>query len=164
LKHSIEELKTAVSYDPETGQFRWLISPKYDIPAGYDAGGKHYDGYHRIRYKSVYYQCQRLAYAFMTGDWPPGEMDHINGVRDDNRWANLRAVPKQLNALNRKTYVTNTSGVKGVSWHPKLGKWRVRIQKFGERKALGCFDTLEEAKVAYDSAAEAIFGYHKRAE
>jgi hypothetical protein len=164
MKHSIEELAAALSYSPETGVFTWKISPKYDIPAGSVAGGKHHEGYLRVRFKSGFYSLHRVAYAFVTGRWPEGEIDHINGVRDDNRWANLRAVPKQLNALNRKTYATNTSGVKGVTWHQKLGKWRVRIQKFGKRKALGCFDTLEEAKAAYDAAAIDLYGHHRRPE
>lgn len=156
------QLKEILHYDPETGAWTWIISPRYEIPAGSIAGGYGNHGYRRIRIRSKFYTGHRLAWLYMTGSFPAGHMDHINGVRDDNRFSNLRIASLQENGLNRQRYITNTSGHKGVCWHPKLGKWRARIQKYGKRVALGCYDTKEEAAAAYEKAAVEHFGEFNR--
>lgn len=159
------ELKSILRYDPDTGHWTWLVDRGRLAKAGQRAGTPHYtQGYIRLHIKGRMHQSHSLAHFYMTGEWPAEEIDHINGVRDDNRWTNLREASKALNLLNRKTYSSNTSGQKGVNWHPKLGKWRVRIQKHGRRIALGCYDTLEEASAAYSRAADAIFGEFRRIE
>lgn len=159
------ELKSILCYDPDTGHWTWLVNRARMAKAGQRAGTPHYiQGYIRLHIKGKMYQAHSLAYFYMTGEWPADEIDHINGIRDDNRWTNLRPALRKMNLLNRKTYSSNTSGQKGVSWHPKLGKWRVRIQKYGRRVALGCYDTLGEAREAYEKAAEQMFGEFKRDE
>lgn len=78
------------------------------------------------------------------------EVDHINGNRLDNRYPeNLRIVTKSQNQWNAKRRVDNSSGCKCVSWHKRLKRWQVRIQANGNRKSIGYFLTLEEAKRAY---------------
>lgn len=158
-------LKELLHYNPDTGHFTWLVDRGRLAKAGQRAGTPHYtQGYIRVKIDGRMYQAHSLAILYMTGQWPKGEGDHINGVRDDNRWANLRDAPRVMNLLNRKTYVTSTSGHKGVNWHSRLGKWRVRIQKHGRRIALGCYDTLEEASAAYAKAADEVFGEYRRIE
>lgn len=159
---SLEKLKRTLSYDPETGVFKWLVSHKYNIPAGSEAGGWTDKGYRFIKINSRAYLSHRLAIFYMTGRWPVLDLDHINGIRYDNRFANLREVMRSEGHLNRKKYVTNTSGIKGVHWHVGSQRWRVRIGKHGRRHSLGCFKTLEEASIAYGKAADEMFGEFRR--
>ena len=156
-------LRSILHYDPETGEWTWLVNRARLAKAGQKAGTPHQkEGYIRLHIQGRMYQSSILAHFYMTGLWPEDEMDHINGIRDDDRWANLRSVSKQKNLLNRKRYLTSTSGHKGVSWHSKLGKWRARIQLYGKRMALGCFGTKEEASAAYEAAAAKHFGEFAR--
>lgn len=159
---SLEKLKRILRYDPETGVFTWLVSPKHNIPAGSEAGGDTGKGYRFIKINSQPYLSHRLAVFYMTGRWPVLDLDHINGIRNDNRLVNLREVNRSEGHLNRKKYVTNTSGIKGVHWHVLSKRWRVRIGKHGRRYSLGCFKTLEEAARAYSKAADEKFGEFRR--
>lgn len=160
ITHS--DLLKTLKYEPETGEFYWLISPKYNIPSGSRAGGDMKTGYRFIKLNSRFYTSHRLAFFYMTGAWPVGEIDHINGIRNDNRWQNLRVVSVAQNGLNRKKYSTNTSGAKGVSWHARLQKWRVRIQKSGKRIDLGCFDNIADAQKTYENFARTYYGEFAR--
>lgn len=159
----LEELKRLLSYDPETGKWTWKVYRSRLAREGDTAGTPHHkDRYIRLHVNGRMHTAHRLAWFYMTGGWPLGEIDHINGDREDNRWNNLREAPKQLNALNRKIYRTNTSGQKGIHWHPRLGKWRVRIQQFGRRISLGCYDTMEDAAAAYAAAEKVLYGPYSR--
>lgn len=159
---SQHRLKELLHYDPETGRFAWRVNRARLAKAGQRAGTPHYkEGYIRLHLMGRMYQAHSLAVLYVTGEWPE-EVDHINGVRDDNRWVNLRIVTRPQNGLNRKIYNTNTSGHKGVNWHVKLGKWRARIQVRGRRIALGCFATKEEASAAYKAAEAEYFGEFAR--
>jgi hypothetical protein len=80
---------------------------------------------------------------------PSGQIDHINGVRSDNRWTNLRDVPKLINSHNELgTRCNNTSGAAGVHQNPKGGRWIAQIGVSGKTQYLGSFDTIEEARMA----------------
>lgn len=88
--------------------------------------------------------AHRVAWALGSGNWPKHEVDHINGIRDDNRFSNLRDVSTQTNRKNvgiRK----NTSGVLGVSWNSERGRWVAQITIDGKNTYLGSFDTIGEA-------------------
>jgi len=100
-----------ISYNPVTGMFHWIIS-KPKIHIGMRAGGLHTKGYRKIRINGKKYFEHRLAFLFMTGDWPEDQVDHINGVPDDNRWANLRLANNAQNQWNSKSY--SSTGHKGV--------------------------------------------------
>src|SRR3546814_1707207 len=89
----------------------------------------------------------------MTGKWPPGEVDHRNGARDDNRWCNLRKATKAQNQANARRRRDNTSGVKGVTWNKARKKWVAQIQAGGKRMSLGGFPTIDAADNAYQKAA-----------
>ena len=98
----------------------------------------------------------RIIFCMQHG-YMPEFIDHINGVRDDNRIENLRAVTKAENNLNCKTYASNTSGSKNVSWNKKLNKWGVSISANYKRKFIGLFEDLELAQLV---AMEARNKYH----
>ena len=109
------------------------------------------------------YSAHRLAWLYMTGDWPPDEVDHKNRVRTDNRWDNLRLADTFTNKRNTSAYRNNKSGFKGVSWHVCSRKWRSRIRVDGKEKNLGLYDTPEQANAAYERAAREMFGEFARA-
>ncbi len=92
------ELVENLSYDPDSGVFRRKISNTRAVKAGDIAGSQNGKGYLTMMVCGRVYKAHRLAFLYMTGSFPPEEVDHINGIRDDNRWACLRAVP----ALRRR--------------------------------------------------------------
>jgi hypothetical protein len=98
------------------------------------------------------HRAHRLAFLYMTGEDVGVDVDHINGCRSDNRWANLRPASKALNSQNvrlpRKT-AGRTSKFLGVHWSKCHGKWQARIQIDGKKKHLGVFDNEEDASRAY---------------
>lgn len=98
----------------------------------------------------------------MTGEWPPDEIDHINGVRDDNRWVNLRIATRGQNLCNARRRSDNTSGYKGVCWDANKGKWLASITINRKNKFLGHYETPEAGHEAYFVAAREHFGEFAR--
>jgi hypothetical protein len=162
---SRDELMEFLEYDPSTGIFRWRRSPSKNKAAGLLAGHKNGQGYREIEFRGKSYQAHRLAYIFIYGEWPSGEVDHINGTRDDNRIANLRNATKSQNQHNRKSWSRKTSSTyKGVTFHKATGKWAASIQVNKKRKHLGIFENQELAHVAYRDAALELHGVFARTE
>jgi hypothetical protein len=159
-------LKTRVTYDPETGVFLWC-NGYGGVTAGHPAGRKTTglkDGspYWRVTIDSREYKAHRLAWFYMTGEWPPNQVDHINGDPRDNRWANLRLATQTQNKRNSRIYKSNKSGVKGVSWDMANQKWVAVIQVNGKQVYLGRFADIRDAARAYRTAAEHYFGGFSR--
>ena len=154
-------LKEIVRYDPESGALSWLVSGK-GIRSGARCGKTDSRGYHIVKIKGKEYPAHRLAWFFMTGEWPDKHIDHINRDRLDNRWANLRLATHSQNQANRPPPISNTSGFKGVTWHKNRRKWQASIRVKGEDKYLGLFDCPEEAGKAYSVAAYEHFGRFAR--
>jgi hypothetical protein len=94
----------------------------------------------------------------MTGRWPVGPIDHINGIRNDNRWFNLREATPAQNSQNMRARDNSRSGFKGVTWKASERRWRARITWNGQQHFLGYFDTAEAAAAAYSTAADRLFG------
>jgi hypothetical protein len=92
------------------------------------------------------------------GKWPEHQVDHINGIRSDNRPGNLREATFAQNQQNRATPRNNTSGCKCVSWCKKTGSWRVAIKSNGKSHWIGQFKAFEDAKKAYEDAAKNLHG------
>lgn len=110
------------------------------------------------KYGQIYkrpYRAHRVAWLLTHGEWPDGEVDHINGVRTDNRLANLRDVSTADNRKNCCIRSDNTSGVCGVSWLPSKSQWRARIYLNGQETHLGYFDQLDDAVNARKKAEKA---------
>lgn len=154
-----ERLRYLFRYNPETGQF-WRRHPHagYNInrEAGHVRKGMQY---REIRVDQKLYLAHRLAWLYMTGEWPTDEIDHIDMDHGNNRWANLRAANRQQNQAN--TRARSPLGLKGVS--KKRGRYRARISVGKQEIWLGMFDTPEEAHAAYRAAAEKIHGEFARA-
>ena len=95
----------------------------------------------------------------MTGSWPEGYIDHFNGVKDDNRWANIKDVSHLENCKNMKRLDRNTSGVTGVSWDKSCSKWVSVISDNNKRIYLGSFSDKGEA-VKARKLAEKLYNYN----
>lgn len=151
-----EYLKSEFHYDPETGLFTRLIARnKYKI--GEVAGTIDNKGYVRINIAGKYYRAHRLAFLYMTGEWPKNQGDHKNRIRNDNRWENLRDADRAQQQYNR--IMKNKTGYKGVQL---INGWYIaRIKVNKTRIHLGTFNTVEEAANAYSKAADWIAGEFK---
>lgn len=116
-------------------------------------------GYRRGKVLNQNCLAHRVAWAIVHGKWPSEDIDHINGVKDDNRIANLRNVTHSENLKNQAMYSNNTSGVVGVSWDNANSKWLTVIWADGKKKHLGRFKDKDDA-IAARSVAEKMFGFH----
>lgn len=163
---SAEALRKLLDYNPMTGALTWLARPNAPSRwntryAGREAGLlSKSDGYRYISIttegRKERYACHRIIWK-MTHDVEPEQIDHINGVRDDNRLENLRNVPERENHKNIRLYRTNTSGVAGVARHGR--GWVARIVANGDRLYLGWRRSFEDA-VDLRKQAERRYGYH----
>ena len=146
-----ERLREVLHYDPETGVFTWRVRAGHakigDVAGGYDGRG-----YRVIGVDGALYRAHRLAWLYTTGAWPADQIDHINGARDDNRFANLREATHRENGQNRTAHPFNTSGHPGVCWHKAAQKWMAQIRTSQKHRYLGLFSTPEEAAAAYVEA------------
>jgi hypothetical protein len=156
-------LREVLSYDPETGAFTWLVSTARHRRIG-DVAGCVKDGYRQIGIDGRRYRAHRLAWLWMTGEWPSAEIDHINGDPADNRIANLRPATSSQNKANARLRSDNSSKLKGVSYDRQRQKWLARIVLAGRARNLGRFTDPAAAHAAYAEAAAKHFGEFARAE
>ena len=160
MDHDIKDkIKENLSYDKDTGLFTWLKST-YGRKEGNIAGGLDQQGYVVIGFNYVQYKAHRLAFLFMEGEIPDF-VDHANGIRDDNRWCNLRPACIKTNGWNRKGKSTGGTGYKSVYLDTRSGKYKSQITVDGIQKHLGYFDCPEKAHEAYKKAADKHFGEFK---
>ena len=144
-------LRELFDYDPETGVFVWRVRPNGRVPAGSIAHHIDNAGYNRIGLDRRLHAAHRLAWVYMTGSHPLGQIDHINGIRHDNRWVNLRDVSKTRNIQNQRVaHSQNNTGYLGVS--PKNNKWQASIRVLNKQHYLGVFATPALAHQAYVEA------------
>ena len=149
-----KELKELLHYNPDTGVFTWRVSPSRTVKVGQVAGHTPKNtGYLQIRLSNKLYQGHRLAWLYMAGEWPRKYIDHINGVRDDNRWVNLREATQRQNAYNRGGMKGSSSNHKGVSWDKWNKKWVVKARSPTKHLNLGYFDCEHEAALVYNQFA-----------
>jgi HNH endonuclease len=161
------ELKSLLSYDPEAGVFVWLTTRGGRCRQGCIAGrrgtGKA-SGYIRLNVNGREYKAHRLAWFYMTGEWPPEQIDHRNMDGTDNRWVNLRLATQSQNKANSRVYANSKSGFKGVTWRADHKKWQSTISANKKQRHLGYFERVEDAVKAYRTAADELFGeYHRPA-
>jgi hypothetical protein len=144
-----DRLREVVKYDAETGEFTRLLRTAQRHQVGDRAdllGGSH--GYRAVCIDGKKYLAHRAAWLYVHGEWPKGQIDHINADRKDNRLCNLRDVTPSVNAQNkRRAEKGNKSGFLGV--YPHQGKWRARVVLRGRTHDAGCHGTPEEAHAAY---------------
>jgi hypothetical protein len=138
-------LRELLHYDPETGIFTH-IARRQSVVVGTVAGNNAPNGYRKHKIEGRSYTGHRLAWLYLHGDWPVGDVDHINGIRHDNRIANLRDVSRKTNRENMRV-AHGAVGLLGVSIKGK--KFRADIGVDNKNVMLGIFDTPEEAHAAY---------------
>ena len=153
-----------LDYNPETGVFLWRKYPGGSAKLGSPAGGLDDEGYWIIRLLKQQYKAHRIAWVMVYGEQPTCVIDHINGIKDDNRIENLRAATLSGNRRNGKIHRDNKSGYKGVCWEPRVkGRpWKATIRFEGRSISLGYFADPYEAHLAYCAAAKKYFGEFAR--
>ena len=155
-----ERLQELLHYCPETGVFTWIHGNGKSVKAGDAAKNVDVNGYPRTKINRVLYKLHKLAFLYMTGLWPTEKTDHINGVRHDNRYVNLRAATNQENMRNAKRYSNNTSGITGVYWHINNRKWWAQINNGIKDTYLGVYEHWFDAVCARKSA-EVRYEFHE---
>lgn len=147
------KLRERLQYDPTTGHWIWLRSPRAGY-AGRPAGSLDAKGYWVIKIDGQSYKASRLAYLYMTGEWPEEEMDHVDTKPWNDVWTNLRPATRLENNQNRQMRNDNRSGAIGVFWNSQRNKWQVQVDKIH----VGLYDSFEEAVAARDSATKNFHG------
>ncbi|EPM9932855.1 HNH endonuclease signature motif containing protein [Pseudomonas aeruginosa] len=159
-----ELLRGLLFYCPENGSFTWLQRPARLFSsetnwkrwntcyAGKRAGSvcTTPEGYKRriIGIFGKIYLEHRLAWLYMTGEWPEEQIDHINQISTDNRWSNIRPATHTENARNAPKRKDNSSGITGVGLHKASGRWRARVNLSGSSIFLGYFKEKRDAELA----------------
>lgn len=168
---SPEVLRQLLRYEPETGKLFWKDRPVEFAKSAGEAqrwnkrfAGREIvvtttHGYKVVTIFDKQYPAHRICFALHYGKHPQGDIDHINGIRTDNRLSNLREATKRQNATNRKLISRNASGVCGVSITP-YGTYSAYISTGEKRISLGSFKTVEEAATVRRDA-ETKYGYSK---
>jgi hypothetical protein len=165
MKNEISQLrlKELLNYNPDTGIFTWkkrdwlvgkqkTFNTKY---AGKEAGNKSLiSGYIQIQIDGKNQLAHRLAFLYIEGKFPEKHTDHINGIRMDNRWVNLRKATASENLQNiKKAHKSNLStGLLGSHFNKIMKKFSSQIKTNGGLKRLGYFETAIEAHEAYIQA------------
>lgn len=165
MSFSHERLLSILRYDPETGIFVWRVRlGNRASGVGKEAGWVGGNGYRYLSIDGHPYLTHRVAWFYMTGEWPNGGLDHRNRNSLDNRWSNLREATQSMNVANTKIRSTNTSGFKGVHLRKRSNRWLAEIWKDGKKTFLGSYASAEEASAAYQKAAIERFGEFVRFE
>jgi hypothetical protein len=159
----INVLRELLIYDPETGIFRWR-NQHGRMKANTIAGDSCKGGW-RICVNYRRYMAHRLAYFYMKGVWPNGEIDHKDLDQLNNRFENLRVATHAQNAANTRAKRTNKLGVKGVFYNPACPHrpFQARINISRKHKYLGSYSSVEAASAAYEKAAIEAYGKFARA-
>lgn len=161
----VSDLRAMLAYDRYTGVITWKACPAggqgaVRVKPGTAANCHNAFGYIVIRINRVLYQAGRIAWFLETSEWPSGEIDHRNNIRDDNRFENLRVATSSENSANRRATRPNTSGYRGV--HKLRNGWVGRIMINGKLVSLPFRATAEEAHADYVEAATKKYGAFAR--
>ena len=152
-----DRLKSLLTYDADTGVLFNRVCRNSRAPKDAPAGTCTADGYTAVMIGGKKYQAHRLIWLYMTGSWPTVEIDHINQVRNDNRWVNLREATRQENSWNTGKHAKTKSGVKGVAYIGKSGKWQVQMRVRGKSYYIGQYNTIEAAAAARANAERQLY-------
>ena len=158
MNEDVQLLKERVSYCPNTGIIRWL---KHTYPGRVNkiADYKGTSGYRRLSIGRKTWLSHRVAFALMTGKFPENDVDHINRIKDDNRWANLREVSKAENARNRGRNPHSKVGEVGIWYNKRTFKYVAEITYNGKKVFQKSYDNVEDA--IRERKAKAIeLGFH----
>lgn len=156
-KHDVitaEQLRQIAMYQPDTGIFTWKITRSSVAQAGTEFGSWDLHGYKTVRINRKSYKLHRLAWLYVHGEMPKNDIDHINGIRHDNRICNLRDVTRKTNLENKTKLntVKKYTSLIGAYFDPKKNVFYSRISINNKSVHLGSFDTEEKAHQAYIDA------------
>lgn len=162
-------LQSILDYNPNTGSFVWkerCSPPSFNSKfagkrAGNRKGGK-YGNYWAICVDGTKYVAHRLAWAYVYGEWPDLDIDHIDGNGMNNTISNLRIATRSQNLMNAAKRTNNVSGIRGVSWHKQCKKWCAQIRHNKKAIHLGLFETKEAAIMARKIKEQELFGEFAR--
>ncbi len=150
------ELRKRVIYEPDTGIFVRAIGSSR-MKAGDVAGCINARGYVEFNVMGRLHKAHRLAWLYVYGEWPDGDIDHLDGNKSNNRIANLRVVSNRANSENRRSANRNNqTGLLGVRLHKSSGKYEARIRVNGKLSYLGLHSTPEAAHAAYITAKRGL--------
>lgn len=144
-------------YNPDTGAFIFRVQ-RGPMRVGQQAGSVTADGYVKLRLGGKYQYAHRLAFLWMTGEWPEDDVDHRDTDRTNNAWYNLRVAGSVVNNRNKSPMKNNTSGHVGVSWDSARGLWEASIGVEGKKVYLGRHAFYQDAVTAR-LKAEIKYGY-----
>lgn len=147
-----EELRKIIRYDPDTG----LFTRTDGSPCGYVMN----TGYREISVNNKKWLAHRLAFVYME-DSLPKYVDHVNQIKDDNRWCNLRPCSHAENMRNTKIRSTSLTGVRNVRLHKRSGLYNVALKITGKVKSLGYYKDLELAALVAEEARYKYYGKFK---
>jgi len=151
-----DDIREFLKYDKVSGIFEWIKYRCQTAYPGVQISCKDRKGYVLVGWNGVNYRAHRLAWWFVYGEMPDAQIDHINGVRDDNRISNLRLANDFQQNHNRKKPITNRSGVKGVSWSRAHNAWVARVSFMGKRYQVGYFKDISDAKEKLEELRESL--------
>jgi hypothetical protein len=149
-----EQLKELLDYNQDTGIFTRKVKTSNRVVVGKECGCKAKSGYLYLSIFNKLYRVHRLVWLYVYGEMPICHIDHINGIKNDNRISNLRlcTVTQNLNNIGMKK--NNTSGYRGVRLTDSSKKWRADIMINKKRIFLGSFDSAKAASMAYELCAK----------
>ena len=157
MRPTYEQISRFLRYDPESGHLYWK-KPRRGARGRLIAGCVHkHLGYVLVTVNRYRTYAHRVAWLLMTKEWPPSEVDHVNGNRADNRWVNLRSATSSQNKMNKKVRSDSRTGLKGA-WLHSPGKWRSKVKVNGVIHDLGLFDSPQEAHEAYIRKSRELHG------
>ncbi len=150
----IDAIRSCISYNAETGEFIRLVSAGGSMAGSVIKSKVSKNGYVYVAVLGIKILAHRVAWALAHGEWPPHDIDHIDGVRSNNRLSNLRPATRGENMQNeRRARASNKScGLLGVSWSKAANRWSAGIKVGGKKKHLGLFDCPNQAHEAYIEA------------
>lgn len=150
-------LRELIKYCPDTGDFTWVVNRKGPAKMGDRAGTVCPLGYTVICLDGIRYMSHRLAFMYVTGQFPRDEIDHIDGNPRNNSWINLREATRATNCQNTRVSKNNKLGIKGICLH-HTGKYRAYTSIGAKSVHIGLYETVEEAKLARDKVVSELHG------
>lgn len=162
---SAERVRQLIHYDPETGVFTRRTTARR-WKAGMIVGIGYPDFYAAIYLDGVRILAHRVAWVYMTGEWPVDQIEHIDCDKSNTRWSNLRQSTQSENVRNCHVRRHNRSRLKGVGFRSdrahRRKRWNSSVVLNGKKYHLGVFDCPAAAHFAYIVAADQLHGEFAR--